>query len=239
MTCPGWTSKDRSLTSCARRSRHPCSPAAGPRGVFLLGYAHPVGEFSADQIATVEAISDELATTLERAELVDRLAREALTDPVTGLANRRAFEDMLHRHHARAVRTEQPYGMVMVDVDTMKAINDQFGHVAGDAALRLVARSLVAATRAGDFVSRVGGDEFVVVLPDADHRGVRLVCERLRRRAPLSLDWKGRTIPVGFSVGGAAFPADGVSTEALLQRADQALYRAKHQRKKRQGHGTD
>jgi diguanylate cyclase (GGDEF)-like protein len=211
----------------------PLLASGRPRGVLVLAFAHPVGEFTADQIATVEAIGDELATTFQRAELVDRLAREALTDAVTGLANRRAFEDALRRHHARAKRLEQPYGILMADIDDMKGINDRYGHAAGDAALRLVGRALMVATRAGDLVSRVGGDEFAVLVADADRDGVRLVTDRLRRSAPLSLAWKGRHIPVGFSVGGAAFPADGASSEAVLQRADEALYRAKRHGKKR------
>ncbi|MCS6801411.1 MAG: diguanylate cyclase [Chloroflexota bacterium] len=204
-----------------------------PRGVLLLGYTRPVGPFSPDYLAMVEAICDEIATTFERADLVERLAREALTDPLTGIANRRAFEDTLRRQHARAQRAAQAYGVVMADIDGMKAINDQFGHAAGDAALRMVGRALVGATRASDFVARIGGDEFAVLLPDADRRGVRLVIHRLRQTLPLALTWKGHRIAVWFSVGGAAFPADGASAETLLHRADRALYRAKRRQKRR------
>lgn len=210
-----------------------------PQGALLLGYFHPIGPLLADYLAVVEAICDELATSFERAELVERLAHEALTDPLTGVANRRAFEDALRRHHARALRANQPYGIVMADINDMKALNDQFGHAAGDAALRAVGEALKGATRAGDFVARIGGDEFAVLLPDADRRGVRLVMRRLRRRGPLQLTWQRRSFGVSFSIGGAAFPVDGASPDAILHRADRALYRTKRDQKKRQDHGTD
>lgn len=217
----------------------PLRASGRPRGALVLGYLHPLGPVLADRLAVVEAMSDELATTFERADLVDRLAREALTDPLTGVANRRAFEDALRRHHARALRANQPYAIVMVDLDNMKAINDQLGHSAGDTALRLVGQTLAITTRAGDFIARIGGDEFAVLLPDADRRGVRLVMRRLRRGGPLRFNWRDRPIAISFSVGGAAFPADGASPDAILHRADRALYRAKRAHKKRQDHGTD
>ncbi|MFN8532587.1 MAG: diguanylate cyclase [Dehalococcoidia bacterium] len=217
----------------------PLLAAGRPRGVLVLAFNQPAAPFTADQLATVEALGDELATTFQRAELVDRLAREALTDPVTGLANRRAFEDALVRHHSRAIRLSQPYGLLMADVDTMKSINDARGHAAGDAALRLVGRTLIVATRAADLVARVGGDEFAVLLPEANPDGVALVLDRLRRSMPIELPWKGNPITLRISAGGASFPGDGQTTDQILQHADEALYRAKRRIQKRQGNGTN
>ena len=206
-----------------------------PRGVLILAFSQPVEPFTPDQIATVEAIGDELAASFERAELLARLEREALTDPLTGLANRRAFEDALRRHHARAQRLRSPYGLLMVDLDGMKAINDRYGHAAGDAALKLVARTLIVATRSADLVARIGGDEFAILLPDADPAGMRQVVERLVSLPPLELTWRGSRLTVSFSVGGACWPDHGGSAREVLQQADTELYRAKHQRR---GNGT-
>lgn len=166
----------------------------------------------------------------------DTIRRMALTDPLTGLTNRRAFDGLLAREWRQAQRTGTPLGMLMVDIDCFKQYNDAYGHPAGDACLAAVAHALQGALlRPHDAVARYGGEEFAVLLPDAGTDGTRTVAARMLE-AVLALripHEKGIGGSVTISLGGAvATPrADGEAATivALAQRADQALYRAKRQ----------
>ena len=155
-----------------------------------------------------------------------RLAEQALTDELTGLANRRHGERQLERQVALCVRNGQDLGLVRVDVDHFKAINDSRGHQAGDQVLAEVARRLADAVRGGDELARWSGDEFVVLLPNTDRPGIVRAAERLRAAvavAPVALD--GEDVAVTISVGWAHWAGDTASD--LLVRADRALYAAK------------
>jgi two-component system, cell cycle response regulator len=155
-----------------------------------------------------------------------RLAAQALTDALTGLANRRDGERQLERQVALCVRNGQDLGLIRVDVDHFKTINDSRGHQAGDRVLAEVARRLADAVRGGDELARWGGDEFVVLLPNTDRPGVVRAAERLRAAmagAPVALE--GADIAVTISVGWAHWAGDTASD--LLARADRALYTAK------------
>jgi two-component system cell cycle response regulator len=155
-----------------------------------------------------------------------RLAAQALTDELTGLANRRDGERQLERQVALCVRNGQDLGLIRVDVDHFKAINDTRGHQAGDRVLAEVARRLADAVRGGDELARWGGDEFVVLLPNTDRPGIVRAAERLRAAvagAPVALE--GADIAVTISVGWAHWAGDTAGD--LLVRADRALYAAK------------
>jgi diguanylate cyclase (GGDEF)-like protein len=158
-----------------------------------------------------------------------QVADAVLTDPLSGCVNRRGFDQQLARELSRAERAGAPVALLAVDIDHFKRVNDDYGHSAGDAVIRDVGALLRAGARAGDVVARVGGEEFVVVLADADEAGAaalgrRLVdAVRVRRFAAVP----GRAVTV--SVGVAAEPAvrDAGVAEALKARADAALYAAK------------
>jgi two-component system, cell cycle response regulator len=155
-----------------------------------------------------------------------RLARQALTDDLTGLANRRHGGHQLEREVALCVRHGRLLALVRVDVDHFKAINDSYGHQAGDEVLVEVARRLAEAVRGGDELARWGGDEFVAILPDTDKAGALRAAERLREavsETPIAA--AGRELPVTVSVGWAHWAGD--TPDDLLARADRALYRAK------------
>lgn len=156
-----------------------------------------------------------------------------ITDPLTGLANRRRFNDTMAEEWARAQRSGQPVAMLMLDIDYFKAYNDCCGHQAGDDCLRKVA-GLVrgAARRAGDLVARYGGEEFVVIAADTDipdainlAESMRAAVERAAIPHPVS-SLAGGVVTVSIGVA-VMVPSFGVSPERLMQRADAALYLAK------------
>jgi diguanylate cyclase (GGDEF)-like protein len=158
-----------------------------------------------------------------------QVADAVLTDPLSGCVNRRGLDQQLARELARAERAGAPVAVLAVDIDHFKRVNDRFGHPAGDLVIRDVAAMLREAARAGDVVARAGGEEFVVVLADADEAGATALARRLvdavrARRFP--------SVPglsVTISVGVAAEPVvrDAHAAEALKGRADEALYAAK------------
>jgi diguanylate cyclase len=147
----------------------------------------------------------------------------AVTDPLTGLSNYRRFIDALDGEIRRAARTERSFAILFLDVDNLKVINDQLGHVAGNQALCRVAMSLRASCRSIDTIARFGGDEFAVILPEADTEAARQVAERIDSR--LAQDHDGP--PITVSAGIAVYPADGDRKEALVSAADHVLYQAK------------
>jgi diguanylate cyclase (GGDEF)-like protein len=166
-----------------------------------------------------------LRARLERER--DAMRRFALRDPLTGLANRRALDERLGYEIARHTRHGEHFAVVALDLDGFKAVNDRFGHDAGDELLCDAAHALVGAVRAQDTVVRLGGDEFCVLAPqtDADHAEhlVARVCEAL---AGVTAGLTGLSASVGIAV----FPADGTTPEALLAAADQAAIASKRRR---------
>ncbi len=161
----------------------------------------------------------------DRKSLEDELRRQALTDPLTGLLNRAAFNERLVAATA-SIDPGSPPAVLFVDIDDFKDVNDSLGHAAGDDLLVTVAARLSADVRADDVVARLGGDEFAVLLADADAERLRDVADRLLAslRAPMVLD--GRSLSVTASVGGA-LGGPGDAAEQLLHRADTAMYEAK------------
>jgi diguanylate cyclase (GGDEF)-like protein len=158
------------------------------------------------------------------------LERQARTDPLTGLLNRRAFVEEMRIRLSIARRTVRPSALVYVDVDNFKPVNDTHGHAMGDAVLRRIADRIRRSIRAGDIVARLGGDEFAVWLDEADPDGVRRKgLELLKMREDLAECSGTPDRPLGFSIGAAI--VDPVSTETideLIERADSAMYAAKH-----------
>ncbi|MYL81849.1 diguanylate cyclase [Desulfovibrio aerotolerans] len=164
-----------------------------------------------------------------RKALEDELVRRAASDALTGLANRRGFFENAVRAQAVAVRSKAPLGMIMVDVDHFKNVNDTYGHDVGDTVLRAVAGRLRDGVRLSDMVGRVGGEEFAVLCPGTDLAGGEELAERLRRALEvLCIEAGDRRIRVTASFGVAVF-IDGLDAEpaACLARADKALYAAK------------
>ncbi len=155
------------------------------------------------------------------------LALASRRDPLTGLPNRRAFEEDLAREAARAGRTAAPLAVVVLDVDRFKGVNDVHGHAAGDAVLRAVALRVASAIRAGDVLARIGGEEFGTLLPGADLTRAAEAAERMRATlAGTPVEAAGHVLAVTASFGCAALAA-GEAPDALVARADARLYEAK------------
>ncbi len=157
------------------------------------------------------------------------LREQSVRDHVSGLFNRRYLEETLERELHRAARLETPLGIVMMDVDRFKELNDQFGHAAGDEVLRGMGVLLKSSLRFADIACRYGGDEFTLILPDAPKQVVQERAEQVRRDvAALEVRFLGRPLPaLTLSMGVAVFPDDGATAVALLGASDVALYRAK------------
>lgn len=161
-----------------------------------------------------------------------KLERMATTDALTGIANRRMFDDILRREEAKAARTRQEAAVLMIDIDLFKSFNDTYGHSAGDATLRSVAQAVTrAVTRGSDLVARIGGEEFAVLLPETDLAGALIVAERVRAEV-VALGIRHTGSPHGHvtvSIGLAASITEAVTLnlDEALNHADQALYDAK------------
>ncbi len=159
----------------------------------------------------------------ETRRLLEETQRLALTDALTGIANRRALNDLLDHELANAERYEQPLAFSILDLDDLKRINDSSGHAAGDWALKNFADILRRTARRGDIVARYAGDEFVVVMTKTDRLQAKHAMERIFRTL--------RREGVRCSVGIAMYPFDGTEAQALFTAADEALYQAKMQGK--------
>ncbi|MDQ3730045.1 MAG: GGDEF domain-containing protein [Actinomycetota bacterium] len=156
-------------------------------------------------------------------EVLRRLEAAAGTDPLTGLLNRRAFEESFETELSRAGRGNFGVGLAMLDLDGFKAFNDRHGHPAGDMALQRLSRVLGDATRAIDLVARVGGEEFAVLAPESTTAGTLALAERLRRAIEVEFSGVGLTASCGI----ASYPENGADPAALVVAADSALYEAK------------
>jgi diguanylate cyclase (GGDEF)-like protein len=172
----------------------------------------------------------------ERSRAMDRLEQalyelreQAITDPLTGLFNRRYLREFLQREWIRSKRRESSLAVIMIDLDYFKRINDAFGHEAGDLVLAEIAALLKTQIRGSDIACRYGGEEFALVLPDVTLEGVQRRAEAIRA-AVMRLDLKYRDKPLGritASLGIALFPEHAEDPDSLLRASDEALYEAK------------
>ncbi len=178
-------------------------------------------ELQEKQLETLRILARQVMWQLE-------LNLQAMRDPLTGLYNRRQLEEGLHREVLRARRIGGTVGVMAIDVDHFKRVNDTLGHEVGDIALRGIAEELASCVREEDIACRAGGEEFVIILPGAGKTSLRSRAEAVRRTVERAQILAGEgTLKLTVSIGLASFPAYGDTGQALLRAADLALYKAK------------
>ena len=193
-------------------------------GSCLIAPLHAADEVSPEERAYSLVIRD----VSDRREATEALRRSVASDHLTGLANRRALFEACELEMQRWQRAPRPLSLVMIDADHFKAINDTYGHAAGDAVLRHLATSMSATFRAMDVVARLGGEEFVVLLPNCDEDAAAAVAQRLCDFiATHAAAVDGATVHYTVSAGVASMDADVESVDAFIERADVAMYAAK------------
>ncbi len=195
-------------------------------GLIILASANNYGT---EALTRLSLFGQSLALALHNSLLFDRLERLAALDSLTGIYNRRFGITRLHEEFGRALRMNAPIGLLMMDLDHFKQVNDTYGHLAGDRVLLRIARVARSVLREGDIMVRYGGEEFLAILPGASRHDVTNVGERLRRKvSETSIEEGDESIKVTISLGGISFPENDVPNETeLVNRADQALYQAK------------
>jgi diguanylate cyclase (GGDEF)-like protein len=230
---------DALATHEPRVSQMPRAVLAVPilREHHLLGLVTAVdpeeGAFSDEDVEALSALAVQAGVAIENARLHRVVERQAVTDALTGLANRRQFYEVLGREYERAQRFGQPVSLILLDIDDFKLINDSRGHLAGDAVLHSVAATLAEVIREIDLAARYGGEEFAVLLPQTGPDGAANLAERLRTEiASRSIRFGTEEITgVTASFGVAAGPVNEQTQIDLIASADAALYQAKREGK--------
>jgi diguanylate cyclase (GGDEF)-like protein len=203
-------------------------------GVILF-YRGDDDRVDVEQIELIRTFARLAAHAIRNASAYARTVDMAQTDGLTGLYNRRKFEQRLHEEVTRAVRTQKPVAVVMFDLDHFKRINDVHGHGAGDLVLLAVARVLQRAVRDIDLAARIGGEEFLLLLPETDAEAALRAAERVREAiaAEAIALANGEVLHVTTSAGVAVYPRHATSEFQFVERADRALYVAKRQGRNR------
>jgi len=204
-------------------------PLEGLNGVVgvLAVYAREKDAFTNDHLRILSAVTTKVALSIENALKYRRAQVSATTDALTGLPNSRALFLQLEAELARAGRQNQPLALLMCDLDRFKQINDQFGHLGGNRVLSAVGRALKLQCREYDYVARMGGDEFVIVLSGYHSETVAAKVEQFSRAvAEAGRDTLG-VGTLGVSIGVACYPSDGQTVESLMVEADRRMYSVK------------
>ena len=213
------------------------APLGGDGGVGIVSVARGERRFTTGEHELFSYLTNQASVSVENVDLHETVQRQAVTDELTGLFNHRRFQEVMTQEVERARRYGQEMGLIMLDIDNFKRVNDTYGHLQGDMVLREVARVLRQSSREIDEPARYGGEEMAVALPQTDLEGAFRFAERVRRRIealdlPL-LDGDG-TLKVTASFGAASLASStGDGKDALVAAADAALYRAKRSGKNR------
>jgi diguanylate cyclase (GGDEF)-like protein len=202
-------------------------------GVLNLADKRDNSSFTEADLHLVQSFAGQAVLMIDRAAVLERagqLEQLTVTDPLTGLYNRRFLEERLEEERSRSQREGQSFSLILADLDNFKIYNDICGHLAGDKALRKAAKLMRRSAREMDLVVRFGGEEFCLILPNTSKKESLFVAERLRRAIEADIFPGETNLPLGrltVSLGIASFPDDAEVTHDLIHAADLALYRAK------------
>jgi diguanylate cyclase (GGDEF)-like protein/putative nucleotidyltransferase with HDIG domain len=213
----------------------PLPGAQENRGV-IMACSRTKSSFGRDQQRMLMAVSSKVGLVIENALKYEQATASATTDFLTGLPNARGLQVQLELEIARCQRSKSPLTVLLTDLDGFKDVNDRFGHQEGDQVLRGVGKALRQSVREYDFVARMGGDEFVILLPGLGPDDVKAKIKILDETVGVAAREVVPESRVGLSVGQARFPEDGRTGEALLHEADQRMYATKQARKARRDH---
>jgi diguanylate cyclase (GGDEF)-like protein/putative nucleotidyltransferase with HDIG domain len=195
-----------------------------PTGGLLVGSREPAA-YTPEHIQLLERLAAHIVMPVENSRLYAKAEQRARIDELTGLFNRRHLDERLRQEIDERQRYGGMLSVMMLDLDFFKVYNDKYGHKAGDAVLREVAKVIRGAVRSMDMVFRYGGDEFVILLPQTDGQAAFVVAERVR--AKIAQEMKYKQPKITASIGLATWPGDGVTVDALMNATDRALYYAK------------
>ena len=218
---------------------YPISIGSRKFGVLNLADKIGGGAYDANDLSVIELVAPQIALAIERAAWQQRANQfqvMSITDPLTGLHNRRYLEARLTEELSRSKRYDYPLSFMMIDIDDFKLYNDRNGHQAGDRALEITAQCLRAALRKVDVASRYGGEEFSILLPQTTLQEAGVIADRIRRKINSTPFTHGKSQPLGavtVSIGLSAFSPALDSAEAMVRAADRALYHAKSHGKNR------
>lgn len=190
--------------------------------------------YDEEELELLMTVASSAAIALENARLYESVREQSITDALTGLGNYRYFMDVLTREIERARRYSTPLSLIMVDSDSMKTINDTYGHAAGDKHMQCLTQVMTSVTRRTDYVARYAGDEFMIILPNTSGEAAMVLAERLRTAVEESrfcID--GHEVAATVSIGVASFPESGTDVDSMLKAVDQAMYRSKRAGKNR------
>lgn len=197
-------------------------------GLLAIDSAEP-NDFSEQEIMIATEFANQVAVTLENARILKETQTQAVTDPLTGVSNRRGLIEAGKAEFSKTQNTNRPFSAIMIDLDYFKSINDTYGHAVGDLVLREFAKRCKSCIREIDYIGRYGGEEFIILLPDAHVKASMNIAERLRNaitKKPIQIDDK--EISITASLGVACRDESSTTLETLIAQADQALYIAKH-----------
>ena len=222
----GATEKAPTQLSASRATGIPLVVGGTTLGVLGLRLEH--GELPADKRRIIEAAAALLAVSVKNAQLFREVKENSVRDALTGCFTRGHALDVIDAELRRARRSQMPVSMIMFDLDHFKDVNDRHGHLCGDAVLSAVGKRMKEVLRGSDLKCRYGGEEFLVLLPETPLHGARRVAETLRKEiADRPVPWAGDALTITASFGLAQALPGEVNVQAVIARADQALYRAK------------
>jgi diguanylate cyclase (GGDEF)-like protein len=199
----------------------------------LLSEGMPIGIFTVsgvneEQLENLSILAEQLALEVKKVNLYEKVQELAITDGLTGIYVRRHFLERLNEEMPRARRHKLKLSMLMIDLDHFKQCNDTYGHLVGDIVLKEIAKIMKEHIRQVDLLGRYGGEEFVIALPDTDKNSAAHVSDRIRQSVEKhKFRAYDETITMTISIGVATYPEDGDDVAVLIDRADQALYKAK------------